>query len=79
MYLLAFAVLLTVLKVMEILPFNSIGWGWIVAIYLLASAWWAWADKSGYTKRKAQQRMDDKVQKRIDRQRDALGIGIKKK
>ena len=40
----------------------------------LAMAWWAWADWSGYTKRKAVEREDLRRQDRIDRQRSQLGM-----
>ena len=40
-----------------------------------AAAWWAWADASGYTKRKAMQKMDQRKQDRIDRQKQAMQPG----
>ncbi|MFM2111929.1 MAG: hypothetical protein RLZZ271_589 [Pseudomonadota bacterium] len=79
MYFVIIAVILTALKLMEVLPFANLGWFWIAALFILASIWWFWADSSGYTKRKQQERMDDKVKKRVERQKEALGLGIKKK
>ena len=38
----------------------------------------AWADRSGYTKRKAAAREDARKARRIQRQRDQLGLGPKK-
>ena len=52
----------------------DLSWWWVLSPFALAVAWWAWADISGYTKRKAMQKMDQKKQNRIDRQREALGI-----
>ncbi|MBS3998260.1 MAG: TIGR04438 family Trp-rich protein [Hydrogenophaga sp.] len=51
-------------------------WSWWVVLspFALAVLWWAWADATGYTKRKAMERMDQKKQQRLDRQREALGI-----
>ena len=37
-------------------------------------AWWAWADWSGYTKKKAVQRENEKRQARIDKNKESLGI-----
>jgi len=37
-------------------------------------AWWAWADASGYTKRKAMEREERRKQERIDRQRSQMGM-----
>ena len=42
-------------------------------------AWWAWADWSGYTKKKAVERENVKKQKRIDKNKEALGIPTKKR
>ena len=48
---------------------------WIVLIpFALAAAWWAWADWSGYTKRKVVERENARRQDRIDRQRSNLGL-----
>jgi len=49
-------------------------WWWVLAPFALAVAWWAWADTSGYTKRKAMEAMEKKKQDRIDRQRESLGL-----
>ena len=48
---------------------------WIVLIpFALAAAWWAWADWSGYTKKKAVEKENAKKQARIDKSRQSLGI-----
>ena len=39
----------------------------------LAMIWWAWADMTGYTKRKAMERENIKKQKRIDLNKEAIG------
>ena len=53
MYLLGLAIVLSLLKLADIGPVA--GWTWwpILGVYGAAAAWWAWADASGYTKRKA--------------------------
>ncbi|OUL98704.1 TIGR04438 family Trp-rich protein [Variovorax sp. JS1663] len=51
-------------------------WSWWVVLipFALAIAWWAWADASGYTKRKVVERENERRQARIDRQRSQLGL-----
>ena len=51
-------------------------WSWWVVLipFALAAAWWAWADASGYTKRKVVERENERRQARIDRQRSQLGL-----
>jgi small Trp-rich protein len=47
--------------------------------FAMAVAWWAWADVTGYTKRKAMEKMDLKKKERIDKQREALGIKTRRR
>jgi small Trp-rich protein len=56
-------------------------WPWWVVLtpFALAVAWWTWADMSGYTKRKAVERDNARKQARIDKSREALGLGPKKR
>ncbi|CAN7398107.1 TIGR04438 family Trp-rich protein [Variovorax sp. LjRoot290] len=51
-------------------------WDWWIVLFpfALAAAWWAWADWSGYTKRKVVERENARRQDRIDRQRSNLGL-----
>lgn len=57
------------------------GWDWWVVLspFGLAVAWWAWADASGYTKKKAVEKENARKQARIDKSRAALGMGERKK
>lgn len=55
---------------------------WIIVLvpFGLTIAWWAWADSSGYTKRKAMEVEDAKVKARQDQHRAAIGtLHTKKK
>ncbi|MDQ0570843.1 small Trp-rich protein [Variovorax paradoxus] len=56
------------------------GWSWWIVLspFALAVAWWAWADSSGYTKRKVIEREDRRKQARIDRQRSNMGLPANK-
>ena len=63
-----------VLKYLEVGFVAQLSW-WIVLIpFALAVAWWAYADASGYTKRRVIEKENLRKQSRIDRQRSALGM-----
>ncbi|MBP6305016.1 MAG: TIGR04438 family Trp-rich protein [Giesbergeria sp.] len=79
MYLLGIGIVLILLKYLEIDPVAAWSWLWVLAPFGLAVAWWSWADATGYTKRKAMDRMDKRKQERLDKNREALGLGIKKR
>ncbi|WP_439113214.1 TIGR04438 family Trp-rich protein [Hydrogenophaga sp.] len=70
---------LMLLKYFEIGFVADLSWWWVLSPFAMAMGWWAWADTTGYTKRKAMERMDQKKQDRIDRQREALGIKSKRR
>jgi small Trp-rich protein len=78
MYLLGLGLVLLVMKYLAVAPVADLGWLWVLSPFALAVAWWAVADASGYTKRKAMEREDQRRQLRIDRQKDALGTSPKK-
>ena len=73
MYLLGLGLILMVLKYLEIGPVAAWAWWVVLAPFGLAMAWWAWADASGYTKKKAMQKEEARRQARIDRNREAVG------
>jgi small Trp-rich protein len=73
MWFLMLGLLGVALKLLEVGPVATWSW-WIVLIpFALAIVWWAWADSSGYTKRKVVERENARRQERIDRQRSKLG------
>jgi small Trp-rich protein len=79
MYFLLIGIIALTLKYLEIGPVATLSW-WIVLLpFALAVAWWAWADASGYTKRKEIDKMAKRKQHRIDKQRDAMGMRLKKR
>jgi small Trp-rich protein len=79
MYLVGLGLVLLILKYMEIGPVAVWDWWVVFSPFALAIAWWAWADSTGYTKRKAMEAEDAKRQARIDRNRDAMGTLSSKK
>ena len=74
MYFLIAGVGLLLLKYLEIGFVAELSWWWVLSPFAMAVAWWAWADSTGYTKRKEMEKMDQKKQDRIERQRQALGM-----
>jgi small Trp-rich protein len=79
MYLLILGLGLMALKYLEIGFVAGLSWWWVLSPFALAVAWWAWADATGYTKRKEMEKMDQKKQERIDRHREAMGIKTKRR
>ena len=79
MYFLGLGLVLLALKYLELGPVA--GWDWWVVVlpFGLAMAWWAWADSSGYTKRKAMQRDNARREDRIERNKTAIGTSTKKR
>ena len=72
-----FLMLGIVLVALKYLEFGAIGmWSWwvVLAPFGLAVAWWAWADATGYTKKKAMEKMEQRKQDRIDKQREGMGV-----
>ena len=79
MYFLGLGLILLVLKFLEVGPVAAWPWWWVLSPFALAVAWWAWADSSGYTKRKAMKREAQRREERIDRHRVANGTMSKKR
>ncbi len=74
MYLLGLGVVLLLMKYFEVDPVAAWSWWIVLTPFALAVAWWAWADATGYTKRKAMEKMDQKKKDRIEKQRENLGL-----
>ncbi len=74
MYFLSAGIVLLLLKYLELGPVA--GWSWLVVLspFGLALLWWAWADSSGYTRRKQMEKMEQRKADRIEKQRKALGL-----
>src|SRR6218665_2640558 len=72
MYLLAVSLVLLALKYFEVAPFAAMSWWWMLVPFALTASWWFWSDSSGYTKRKAQEKMDQRRQERLDKHKRAL-------
>ena len=79
MYFLGLGIVLLALKYLEIGPVALWDWWWVLSPFALAVAWWAWADWSGYTKKKSVQKEYQRKQARIDKSRASLGIKPKRR
>ena len=78
MLFLGLGIILLAMKYLEIGPPAAWDWWTVLSPFALAVVWWAWADWSGYTKRKAMERENKRKEERIERQRDQLGLGTRK-
>lgn len=78
MWLLCGAAILAVLKVLSffeianVAGISEMSWWWVIGGFALSAAWFAYADGSGLTRRKAIERMEQRKQARLDKQREAL-------
>ncbi len=78
MYLLGIGIVLLLMKYLAIGPVAGWSWWLVLSPFALAVIWWTWADLSGYSKKKAMQKMDKRKADRIERSRVALGTGTRK-
>ncbi len=73
MYLVVLGLALIIMKYMQFGPVAALSWLWVLSPFALAIAWWAWADSSGFTKRRAMEKELQRKQDRIDANRANLG------
>jgi small Trp-rich protein len=66
------------LKYQEIGPVAKLEWWQVLIPFGLAVLWWAWADWSGFTKRKEMDLMEKRKKDRLQKQRESL-MGTKKR
>lgn len=74
MYTLLLGLLLIALKYLEIGPVATWSWWWVLSPLAITAVWWAWADATGYTKRKAVEKMEERKRARIEKQKESLGM-----
>ncbi|MFO1272126.1 MAG: TIGR04438 family Trp-rich protein [Rubrivivax sp.] len=78
MWFLVVGVLLLVMKIAEVGPVADWSWVVILAPFGLAVTWWAIADSTGMTQRRAIQRMEDRKRERRERDMKALGLDVRR-
>ncbi|CAN7291246.1 TIGR04438 family Trp-rich protein [Rhizobacter sp. LjRoot28] len=74
MYFVVIGVLLLVMKVAEFGVVAEWSWWGILSPFAAAVVWWAWADATGYTKRREMDKMDARQAKR--RQENLAKLGM---
>ena len=79
MYFLGLGLVLLALKYLEYGAVAEWSWWVVLAPFGLAAAWWAWADATGYTKKKAVQKEYARKEARLNKHRTALGMQTKKR
>ena len=72
-------VVLLALKFLEMGPVALWPWWVVLAPFGAAVAWWTWADASGYTKKKAVEKENQKKAARIEKSRAAMGAPTKRR
>ena len=78
MYMLVLGIALSLLKYLDVAPVAQWSWWWVLSPFAVTILWWAWADSTGYTKRKAMEKMDQRKKDRLDKQKQALGMQPRK-
>lgn len=73
MYFLGIGLVFLAMKYLEIDPVAQWSWLVVLAPFGLAMAWWSWADATGYTKKKAMQKMEQRRIDRINKSKEAIG------
>lgn len=74
MIFLILGIALLLMKYLVIGPVAEWDWWYVLIPFPLAAAWWIFADWSGYTKRKQMEKMENRKQDRIDRNKTAMGM-----
>lgn len=73
MYFIILGVLLILLKLAEFGAVAAWSWWIVLSPFALAVVWWAWADASGYTKRREMDKLEEKKKERRKKNLAALG------
>jgi small Trp-rich protein len=79
MWFVAIGVLLVLLKLVGVAPIGEWAWWWILAPFAAAALWWAWADSSGLTQKKAMKRMEERKEARREKALEGLGQSQKQR
>jgi small Trp-rich protein len=74
MYFLGIGIVLLALWYLEIGPVAAWPWYVVLSPFLMAVVWWAYADFSGYSKKKAVERENARKKARIEKSREAMGV-----
>ena len=78
MYTLGLGILLVLLKYLEVGPVANWSWWAVLTPFAITAIWWTWADASGYSKRKAMEKMEQRKQDRVNKHKEAMGMTPRK-
>lgn len=76
MYLLILGLVLGLMKWLALGPVAEWPWWVVLTPFGLAIVWWWWADNTGYTQRRIEERIEARRQRRIDDDRERLGLKV---
>jgi small Trp-rich protein len=79
MYFVGLGLVLMAMKFLDFGPVAGLSWLWVLSPFALAMAWWAWADASGFTAKRAMERENERKNARIARNRENIGTQSKSK
>ncbi len=79
MYFLGAGIVMLLMKYLEVAPVAAWTWWVVLAPFAMAVAWWAFADATGYTKKKEMAKMEQSKKDRLAKNREAMGMGSRKK
>jgi len=74
MWFIVAGVLLIGLKLADFGPVGAWSWWLVLAPFALAAVWWAYADATGYTKRREMDKLEERKRDRRRKNMEALGI-----
>jgi small Trp-rich protein len=74
MWFVVLGVALIAMKLAEFGPAAAWSWWWILSPFAGAVLWWAWADKTGLTKKREIDKMEDKKAER--RKKNLVNLGM---
>jgi len=78
MYAVILGVLLLAAKMAEIGPTASWPWWVVLAPFGIALLWWEFADGTGWTKRRAMDKLEARKDQRREKALEALGLGTRR-
>lgn len=69
-------ILLVAMKFAEFGPVANWSWIWVLLPFGLAAVWWAFADSTGITQKRAIRKMEERKLARRERDMKALGLDV---
>jgi small Trp-rich protein len=78
MWFLIAGLVLGLLRLADVEPIASWHWGWALLPFGLAAVWWAIADSTGLTQRRAIDKMEERKVARRARDMEALGLNVRR-